>query len=123
MTALIAMNIIQLRIRIITEDNMKVGEVSPQWAQDLMFKWVELDDKFFGLIHNVLIFYTDYFANDVPARQVRIFAETEDDARLDAMGKRDIGLFATYIDLDGFKLIETPVGLEQWTLDFIKNNK
>ena len=94
---------------------MLIGTESPEWAKDLLNKWIELDDKHFGLTHNVFVMETD---NLYP--KIRIFAETESDARDDVLGKREPGLFATFITEDGFKVINTPEGLEKWTAEYIE---
>jgi hypothetical protein len=102
---------------------MNTGTEPPQWAKDLLYKWVELDDKFYGAKHNVFIFYSDEFSYAPIECRVRIFAELEKSARDSLTGTREPGLFATYIEPDGYRVIDAPAGLEQWTEDYIKQDK
>lgn len=95
---------------------MYVGGDAPEWAKNLLDKWVHINDFHFGLEHNVFVFYVDQCSD-----KVRIFAEPEDSARTTLAGKREAGMFATYIEESGCKIIETPEGLEQWTIDFLKD--
>jgi hypothetical protein len=99
---------------------MKVGKPSPQWAQDLIYKWIELEKPVLGSTNNVFVFATDCFPEQGVVNRVRIFAEPEEDAKADFIGQRDIGLFATFIEEGKFKVIDTPPGLEEWTEEIIK---
>lgn len=100
---------------------MLIGSAAPKWAEDLLYKWIELKDDFYGLTHNVFVFYTDLLP-DNEGNKIRIFAEQEHSARDSLLNKRGIGMFSTYVKEDGFKIIDIPDGLEQWTIDFIKED-
>jgi 8-oxo-dGTP pyrophosphatase MutT (NUDIX family) len=99
---------------------MRIGDPSPQWAQDLVDKWIIFDDDFHG-IKNVraFVFHTDSFEND---RRVRIFAETYDQAMESLVGERRPGLYATYVLPDRYQVIETPSELEGWTAQQLNKN-
>lgn len=102
---------------------MQVGTESPEWARNLLFKWVEHDDPYYGCKITCFIWLTDYFDYKDVTQQVRIFFESEDMARDAVAGKREPGIAASYILEDKYRVIDTPVGLEEWTKKTIEDHR
>lgn len=98
---------------------MNVGVESPQWAKDLVGRWVVFHDHYRGIPDSkVFIFMTDYFPKGNPLRQVRIFADPYE-AVVECLktGQPSFGLYATYIQQDEHKIIDIPVELIDWTAE------
>ena len=99
---------------------MQVGSASPSWAQNLLYKWVEHDDPYFGCMIKAFIWYTDSFVReDRPEFSVRIFFDEEQSVRDEIAGKSPGGLAASFIVEGKYQVINTPDGLEQWTANKI----
>lgn len=97
---------------------MLIGDESPQWAQDLMYHWITYHDHIHGIDDmKAFCFYTDYFDYNSPQKQVRIFAVPYETAFREAQtGEREAGLYATYVIQSECRIIDTPEGLEEWTV-------
>lgn len=99
---------------------MQTGTESPEWARNLLFKWVEHDDPYYGCKITCFIWMTDCFEYAPISQRVRIFFESEGMARDALDGTRESGIAASYILEDKHKIISTPIGLEDWTEQTIK---
>ena len=101
---------------------MQIGTESPEWARNLLNKWVEHDDPYFGCKIICFIWYTDYFEYAKGWQKVRIFFDSEEMARDDLSDKslEPKGIAASYILEDKYKVIDTPLGLEEWTKNQIE---
>jgi hypothetical protein len=104
---------------------MRVGELSPQWALDLVGHWVVFHDHHHGVPDmKAFIFMTDFFPGSPPLRQVRIFADPYETV-IESLktGQPMFGLFATYIQENEHKIVDVPVELMDWTAEQLSEMK
>lgn len=95
---------------------MQTGDKAPRWALDLIDKWVEFDERHYGLGKiKIFVLYCD----DLDGK-IRIWGIDEHKARNEA---NTPGVFVSYIEKDKYNLIFTPTGLEQYTDTILNKQK
>jgi hypothetical protein len=104
---------------------MLQGKEAPEWAKKLVSKWIELEERHYGVGKvNMFVLMVDdigptgsLIKENTSRPTVRIWPLTEQQARDEIAGKVEPGLFVTMIEEDNYKVIPTPEGLENWTAE------
>jgi hypothetical protein len=98
---------------------MRIGDPSPQWAQDLVGHWINFYDRFFDKKDlKVFVWHTDFFGHSAPERQVRIFGDLQSQVLEQLQtGELPFGLYASYIMEGDYQIIDPPEGMAEWTVN------